>query len=691
MPIQKQHKRNDTKKCQCVNKYNRNENLDCQIEKCNCNCDNECNEDSDDSYHDCKSDVMSECDARTIELYERYKNAVINISTKYIREGEPQLFGSGNGFIFEYNNNLFVLTSAHVVLRSTVIDPMTSMLGGVQDVNGTVFKLKYKLEIVGVDAKADVAVLRLINEGQIDFPRVGKHPTIIFGDERKVPTGKTIFNISTPLAKDLQSFVKGSLRDDRWFDTFGNIRVSCVTTSLLVYASSSGSPVLDAETGLCLGIVSFGFSDTANTTAIGFGGGCGASTIKLIIDHILNNRSVTLIIANNGTRYVTNKKGYFGLIEYIGANTNNIHRLYPDNYVNLQSRGFILTKADPNGPLARPLDGPPVNVGDIIVWIKFDGKTIIIGSGTNQDPLGTVLWKINPSDNNNNIIEIGLIRNPHVNSNIEPLTVRMNINYNPATEIPPTGNTLFTQLLPGQTPVQTPDSRGFSKAIFLIRHAEDEIKSGFDVPRSVILPVPTTLPNGSMVPRGTTYNFRQYRLSASGQDAANKYAEVLPRIAADLVLSPIKKVIVKEPPTLNNNFQSTPNPFDTIFPFVQANSSTIQNMTIANINARPAPDLSEIDGSQIICWDKEGMCGDACTPPYDFNTIFRKLNDKYGITNIIGANNRIPFPDKAKYVVYIYEINRLRVYSVDMSLERPTYEPYDPVWVDEHEFFYGFI
>lgn len=107
-----------------------------------------------------------------------------------------------------------------------------------------------------------------------------------------------ILNICSPLHKDLHSFVHGHLRDNKWFDNLGNIRISCVVTSLLVYASSSGSPVLDEETGLHLGIVNFGFTDeVTNTTDIGFCGGCGISTIKIILDRILNN--INIVFPNN--------------------------------------------------------------------------------------------------------------------------------------------------------------------------------------------------------------------------------------------------------------------------------------------------------------------------------------------------------------------------------------------------------
>ncbi len=385
-------------------------------------------------------------DSRVIELTDQLRPCIVSVAVKYAkRQLKMDQSFAGSGFIIEYNNKLYVITSAHLVLHSTVIDPMTSIYCGVHNVNLTRARLIYKARIIGVDATADVAVLQLIRENQIDFPQVGKHPTIRLGDETKTLAGTDIFNISNPLLKDRNSFVRGSIRDNKWFDNTGNEIVSCVTTDLLVYTGCSGSPILDSKTGFCLGIIDFGFTDASNVNNIGFGGGCGVSTMKIIFDHILNKKNVQVVHANDGTTYLTNLKGFLGYITYIGANANSITNLYPTNYQKLQVRGIILTKIDPLGPLAKPLDNAqPLKLGDIIVSLtRSNGVRTVFGPGVDQFPVGDPLWRINPLDNCNNVVELGIIRNPSVNSKIETIRVRLNQTYDPLYERPNTNNIML--------------------------------------------------------------------------------------------------------------------------------------------------------------------------------------------------------------------------------------------------------
>ena len=313
----------------------------------------------------CDINSTNETKSRVEELYEIYKNAIVTIISEYSKKGKcPQVF-TGSGFIIEYCGELYVITNAHVVLRSTVVDPMTSIYCGINGVNGKKIRLVYRLCLVGVDATADVAVLRIIDDLQKEFPQFGCHPAIKFGNELRTPIGAKIFNISNPLGKDTQSFTIGYVRDNAWFDNTGNIIVSCITTSLLVYPSSSGSPVLDADTGRCLGIVSFGFTDSSDVNNIGFAVGCGASMMKIILSNILNNKNVACITADC-KNYVTNLKGFLGNIAYVGNNAATISTLFTDNFANLKIEGILITQVDPYGPLARPIKGEKINVGDVI-------------------------------------------------------------------------------------------------------------------------------------------------------------------------------------------------------------------------------------------------------------------------------------------------------------------------------------
>ena len=374
---------------------------------------------------------------KAIKVYRKLKDAVVSIVTKYASGGKSSTY-TGSGFFISHNKKLYIITAAHLVLHTTIVDPMTSIVAGIQNVNNTGKNLVYSLKIVGVDATADVAILKINTCEHSDIPNYKSHPSITLGNELKTPVGTNVLNISNPLDKDLQSLAIAPIRNNKWFDNTGSFIASNVTTSLLVYPASSGSPVIDINTELCISIIGFGFTDESNVNEIGFSGGCGANTIKIIVDHILNKKSVNPVI---GQKYLTNLKGYLGDITWRGADTLVLSIFYPNTYMKLQLRGFLLLKNDPNGPLSNLLGGaPPLSNGDIIVWAKHNGKKIEFGGGSDQFPLGTMLWPIDPDNKDDNVIKLGVIRNPENNTKIEVVKTKLNINPDQNTERPPQGN-----------------------------------------------------------------------------------------------------------------------------------------------------------------------------------------------------------------------------------------------------------
>src|SRR5438132_958434 len=76
----------------------------------------------------------------------------------------------------------------------------------------------------------------------------------------------------------------------------------------------------------------------------------------------------------------------------------------------------------------------------------------------------------------------------------------------------------------------TPGADGKPKAIVVIRHADDNGPQDYVIPRTAELP------------DGTILRYTQKRLSASGIDAAEKYAYFLPKLMDDLGLSAINRV-----------------------------------------------------------------------------------------------------------------------------------------------------
>jgi hypothetical protein len=346
------------------------------------------------------------------------RNAIVSISTFY--PNQPSCVAAG--FLLRWGCRIFVVTAAHDVLFTAVTDPNNPIWVGVYNVNGRGRSRVFRAEIVGVDATADVGVLRLRGRGT---PRVGRHPTIAL--QTRCRAGDRVVNLSSPLNRDRNSFVEGTVRSVSWFDNSGQQIVGCLLTNLLVYGASSGSPVLHARTRRCVGLVSFGF-------ATGFCGGCGSHTLRRILRNVLGHRNVQKVPEAPSEGYVSNLKGYLGPVQWVGVDSFTLTNLYPQNASKLEMRGFILTATSPDSPLSNLLHGaPPLQAGDIVVWGQHDGRRLVFGEGLSA--VGDLLWWINPR--RGPVVKFGIIRHPATNSRLQVVEARLDLSYNPATETPP--------------------------------------------------------------------------------------------------------------------------------------------------------------------------------------------------------------------------------------------------------------
>src|SRR5436305_1503626 len=93
----------------------------------NCDCLNHHKQNSDnicvwESYDNNRNKMGY--DDHVTKLYKENKDAIVSFIVQYNKMGLAFFTGSGSGFFIEYKNNLYVITSAHVVLKTTVIDPM---------------------------------------------------------------------------------------------------------------------------------------------------------------------------------------------------------------------------------------------------------------------------------------------------------------------------------------------------------------------------------------------------------------------------------------------------------------------------------------------------------------------------------------------------------------------------------------
>lgn len=135
------------------------------------------------------------------------------------------------------------------------------------------------------------------------------------------------------------------------------------------------------------------------------------------------------------------------------------------------------------------------------------------------------------------------------------------------------------------------------RSIIVIRHADD-LTGSWPSSSDVV-----TLPNGVRVP------VPQHGLSPAGVIRAKLLPSVIPKWMKASNFGTIGRVITKDPSKL----EYTPNPFDTIYP-------TIQAQRVMGVVLLPGlSDLQKVmsdptklfpsTGSLLICWDAEGIWG----------------------------------------------------------------------------------
>jgi len=380
-----------------------------------------------------------------LTLVKKISPAIVTINSLYLNPDPKNLPNdkyiclAGSGFLIDYKCEIYVVTSAHVVLVSTVDDPVDMIYCSVYSVNGDPNNNQmYNMKLIGVDGLADIAVGKLEVRSYDKLPQVGKHSTISLEDNLLVPSGTSVFNISNPLNKDLWSVSRGTLRDSKYFDPSGNYINGCITTSCPVYAS--GSPIINVETGKCLGIVRFGFIDPSNVTTAAFSGGCGSHTLKIISKNILRKKHVSTITAKDKT-YFSNRKGWLGELRF-SAVMATMFMLNPQDFRIPKLNGMVLKIIPENSPLNNPIKGQKLNSGDIIVSMTDKkGNTIPIGAAEQLYAAGIPLWTYDPEDSPKKSKLVVLRRTETGYHDPEYIEIDLNLIIPPSIERPPQSNT----------------------------------------------------------------------------------------------------------------------------------------------------------------------------------------------------------------------------------------------------------
>ena len=152
----------------------------------------------------------------------------------------------GTGFFIDKKEG-YILTAAHVVTQDVfaIIDVDESITNDVVIyVTSTDHKVR-KASIVGIDHRADVAILHVCGPPPSVVVSMYKHPDVKAGD--------TCFTIGNAFGMDKFSVSFGHVRNPSWKDPWSQLLLPCILTDISTSPGTSGSPIFKQD-GTFIGI-----------------------------------------------------------------------------------------------------------------------------------------------------------------------------------------------------------------------------------------------------------------------------------------------------------------------------------------------------------------------------------------------------------------------------------------------------
>jgi serine protease Do len=210
---------------------------------------------------------LSELSRSFQQLVERVDPSVVQVITRGFAPSEedggpPRLQArrtSGSGVIVDPEG--YIITNAHVIgaarrvqiLLAERTDRETRPYVPIKPAGKTV-----EAQVIGIDAEADIAVLKAAQSGL---------PALPFGDTQKLRQGHLVFAFGSPFGLEnsvTMGVVSSVSRQVRAEDT-----VAFIQTDAAINPGNSGGPLVDAD-GALVGINTFIFSAAGVNTGVGF-------------------------------------------------------------------------------------------------------------------------------------------------------------------------------------------------------------------------------------------------------------------------------------------------------------------------------------------------------------------------------------------------------------------------------------
>jgi serine protease Do len=179
---------------------------------------------------------------------------------RFIMPGTPRWFQEkeaviGSGFI--YDEDGYIITNAHVV--ENAVEILVTLANGSQ----------HKAEVVGIDEKTDLAIIKIIDPGKYPAAELGNSDQIILG-EWVIALGNPFGLFSESKMPIATAGIISSLHMDFGFQQSGRIYQDMIQTDASINSGNSGGPLVNSE-GQVVGINTFIFSGGNHSGSIGIG------------------------------------------------------------------------------------------------------------------------------------------------------------------------------------------------------------------------------------------------------------------------------------------------------------------------------------------------------------------------------------------------------------------------------------
>jgi S1-C subfamily serine protease len=311
------------------------------------------------------------------QLYNNVKDSVVVI-TGYVMQysffGRQYSQVQGSGFIYEYTNDMVVITNKHVVNQAENITVTFSNGDG------------YPARVIGSDAYSDLAVL------SVDAPQEEFHPLEITSSST-LEVGDPVIAIGSPfgLGGTMTTGIISQLGRTIQDSVAGNFPIAnIIQTSAAINPGNSGGPLLNYE-GEVVGITT---AIISNSNGLGFA--VPSNTILREIASLITTETYTQHpwVGISGTDMT------YEIAKAIGTNI---------------TYGWLITQVTNGGAAEQAgLQGGDQQVQVIDEWIVTGGDIIISVDGTRIINGDTFMSYLEEHTTPNQTITITILRNNHI-------------------------------------------------------------------------------------------------------------------------------------------------------------------------------------------------------------------------------------------------------------------------------------